>query len=111
MEEATSGAGPGGRGGRAQAAEMIAAHPGALQLRLYQTLVEVSSEAASTIVFPVPMDISGGGGAAGLSQAQIQTMMQSAVALAASQQATKQLGAQSKEKLESEREESKVPAD
>ena len=43
----------------AQAAEMIAAHPGALQLRLYQTLVEVSSEAASTIVFPVPMDISG----------------------------------------------------
>ena len=44
----------------AQAAEMIAAHPGALQLRLYQTLVEVSSEASSTIVFPVPMDISGG---------------------------------------------------
>src|SRR6185369_17065183 len=29
----------------AQAAEMIAAHPGALQLRLYQTLVEVSGEA------------------------------------------------------------------
>jgi len=75
----------------AQAAEMIAAHPGALQLRLYQTLVEVSSEAASTIVFPVPMDIGAGGGAAGLSQAQIQTMMQSAVALAASQQATKAL--------------------
>jgi regulator of protease activity HflC (stomatin/prohibitin superfamily) len=94
----------------AQAAEMIAAHPGALQLRLYQTLVEVSSEAASTIVFPVPMDIGGGGGAAGLSQAQIQTMMQSAVALAASQQATKQLGAKSSEKLESERNESRVPS-
>jgi regulator of protease activity HflC (stomatin/prohibitin superfamily) len=93
----------------AQAAEMIAAHPGALQLRLYQTLVEVSSEAASTIVFPVPMDIGAGGGAAGLSQAQIQTMMQSAVALAASQQATKQLGAKA-DKLESERDESQVPA-
>ena len=38
----------------AQAAEMIAAHPGALQLRLYQTLVEVSGEASSTIVFPGP---------------------------------------------------------
>ena len=38
----------------AQAAEMIAAHPGALQLRLYQTLVEVSGEASTTIVFPVP---------------------------------------------------------
>ena len=36
----------------AQAAELIAVDPGALQLRLYQTLVEVSSEASSTIVFP-----------------------------------------------------------
>jgi regulator of protease activity HflC (stomatin/prohibitin superfamily) len=41
----------------AQAAEMISAHPGALQLRLYQTLVEVSGEASSTIVFPVPIDL------------------------------------------------------
>src|SRR6476469_3343045 len=65
----------------AQAAEMIAAHPGALQLRLYQTLVEVSSEAASTIVFPVPID---------LQSPQMQSMMTSAVALASSQ-APKQL--------------------
>jgi hypothetical protein len=36
-------------------------------------------------------------------------MMQSAVALAASQQATKQLGAKA-DKLESERDESQVPA-
>ena len=41
----------------AQAAEMIALHPGALQLRLYQTLVEVSGEASSTIVFPLPIDL------------------------------------------------------
>ena len=32
-------------------------HPGALQLRLYQTLVEVSGEASSTIVFPLPIDL------------------------------------------------------
>src|SRR6188474_1627784 len=44
----------------AQAAAMIAAHPGALQLRLYQTLVEVSGEASSTIVFPVPIDLGAG---------------------------------------------------
>ena len=44
----------------AQAAQMIAEHPGALQLRLYQTLVEVSGEASSTIIFPVPIDMSGG---------------------------------------------------
>jgi regulator of protease activity HflC (stomatin/prohibitin superfamily) len=76
----------------AQAAEMIAAHPGALQLRLYQTLVEVSGEAGSTIVFPLPIDLgSAGGGGGGATPAQIQTMMQSAVALAASQQAAKTL--------------------
>ncbi|HXU02098.1 MAG TPA: slipin family protein [Polyangia bacterium] len=88
----------------AQAAEMIAAHPGALQLRLYQTLVEVSGEASSTIVFPLPMDFSsagGGGGGAGATPAQIQAMMQSAVALAASQQAAKTLGeADKKRQLE-----------
>ena len=41
----------------AEAAQMIAGSPGALQLRLYQTLVEVSGEASSTIVFPVPIGI------------------------------------------------------
>jgi regulator of protease activity HflC (stomatin/prohibitin superfamily) len=70
----------------AEAARMIASTPGALQLRLYQTLVEVSAEARSTIVFPVPIDLGGTGGAAGMTQAQIQTMMQSAVALASSQE-------------------------
>ncbi len=71
----------------AEAARMIAATPGALQLRLYQTLVEVSGEARSTIVFPVPIDLTGmvtGGG--GTNPAQLQAMMQSAVALAATQQ-------------------------
>src|SRR6478736_2088676 len=74
----------------AQAAEMISAHPGALQLRLYQTLVEVSGAASSTIVFPVPIDFNAGNAP---SPAQTQTTMQSAVALAASQQAQKQLAA------------------
>jgi regulator of protease activity HflC (stomatin/prohibitin superfamily) len=72
----------------AEAARMIAATPGALQLRLYQTLVEVSGEARATIVFPVPIDLTGmgvsAGGGAGNS-AQLQSMMQSAVALAATQ--------------------------
>jgi regulator of protease activity HflC (stomatin/prohibitin superfamily) len=76
----------------AQAAQMIAGSPGALQLRLYQTLVEVSGEASSTIVFPVPIDLMGMSGSAPAQQ--MQSMMQSAVALAASQEAQKQLGAQ-----------------
>jgi len=76
----------------AQAAEMIAAHPGALQLRLYQTLVEVSGEASSTIVFPLPIDLgTGGGGASGATPAQIQAMMQSAVALATNKETAKLL--------------------
>jgi regulator of protease activity HflC (stomatin/prohibitin superfamily) len=74
----------------AEAASIIAGHPGALQLRLYQTLVEVAGEASSTIVFPVPIDLSGGTG--GGSQ-QMQGLMQSAVALAAVEKA-RQLGAQ-----------------
>jgi regulator of protease activity HflC (stomatin/prohibitin superfamily) len=75
----------------AQAAEMIAAHPGALQLRLYQTLVEVSGEASSTIVFPLPIDLGTGGGSSGATPAQIQAMMQSAVALATNKETAKLL--------------------
>jgi regulator of protease activity HflC (stomatin/prohibitin superfamily) len=77
----------------AEAAAMIAAHPGALQLRLYQTLVEVAGEASSTIVFPVPIDLTGGLAASGSSPQQIQAMMQNAIALAAGDKA-KQLSAQ-----------------
>src|SRR5262249_35586380 len=75
----------------AQAAEMISAHPGALQLRLCKTLVEVSGEASSTIVFPVPIDLgaaSATGANAGAQARELQAMMQSAVALAANQRGT-----------------------
>lgn len=80
----------------AQAAAMIAEHPGALQLRLYQTLVEVSGEASSTIVFPVPIDLGGAGGAG--TAAQVQSMMQTALALAAKQDAQKQIAAAGRDK-------------
>jgi regulator of protease activity HflC (stomatin/prohibitin superfamily) len=90
----------------AEAAAMIAGHPGALQLRLYQTLVEVSSQASSTIVFPVPIDLSGAGVggtgvAAGSNPQQIQTMRQSAVALAAGEKARQLAAAAASETLES----------
>jgi regulator of protease activity HflC (stomatin/prohibitin superfamily) len=70
----------------AEAARIMAANPAALQLRLYQTLIEVSSEARSTIVFPIPIDFSGMGGTAAAA-AQTQSMMQSAAALATAQEA------------------------
>jgi regulator of protease activity HflC (stomatin/prohibitin superfamily) len=64
----------------AQAAKLIASEPAALQLRLYQTLVEVSAEPNMTIVMPVPIELlSGQSGSAG------QIAAQAATALAASQ--------------------------
>ena len=39
------------------AADVIHAHPTALQLRYLQTLVEISAEKASTTIFPVPIDL------------------------------------------------------
>ena len=61
----------------AQAARLIGAEPAALQLRLYQTLVEVSGEASTTIVMPVPIELLSGQGNMG------QAITQAATALAA----------------------------
>ncbi|BCS54636.1 slipin family protein [Geobacter sp. SVR] len=41
----------------AQAANVLAMEPTALQLRYLQTLTEISSEKNSTVVFPVPIDL------------------------------------------------------
>jgi regulator of protease activity HflC (stomatin/prohibitin superfamily) len=40
-----------------QAADIIGRSPGALQLRYLQTLVEISAEKNSTIVFPLPIEL------------------------------------------------------
>lgn len=41
----------------ADAAKIIASEPTAIQLRFLQTLLEISSEKNSTIIFPVPIDL------------------------------------------------------
>ena len=41
----------------AQAGTIIGKDPATLQLRYLQTLVEISSEKSSTIIFPLPMDV------------------------------------------------------
>jgi regulator of protease activity HflC (stomatin/prohibitin superfamily) len=76
----------------AQAARLIGAEPAALQLRLYQTLVEVSGEANSTIVMPVPIELLTGQG----SPAAAQMATAAATALAA-RDGGKQLGAGDKQ--------------
>jgi regulator of protease activity HflC (stomatin/prohibitin superfamily) len=40
-----------------EAAAIMREAPGALQLRYFQTLSEISTENATTIVFPVPLEI------------------------------------------------------
>ena len=39
------------------AADVIDAHPAALQLRYLQTLVEISGDKSSTTIFPIPIDL------------------------------------------------------
>jgi len=41
----------------AEAAEMLARHPQALQLRYLETLTVIAADKNSTIVFPLPMDV------------------------------------------------------
>ncbi|MEE8168500.1 MAG: slipin family protein [Candidatus Hydrothermarchaeales archaeon] len=41
----------------AEAAEIIGPHPMALQLRYLQSLVEISGERGSNVIFPVPIDL------------------------------------------------------
>jgi regulator of protease activity HflC (stomatin/prohibitin superfamily) len=65
-----------------QAARLIGSEPAALQLRLYQTLVEVSGEANSTIVMPVPIELLTGGQSTGNAG---QIMANATAALAANQ--------------------------
>lgn len=44
-----------------EAARLIASEPAALQLRLYQTMVEVAAQPNMTIVLPVPIELLAGG--------------------------------------------------
>ncbi len=41
----------------AEAAKILASEPSALQLRYLQTLAEISTENASTVIFPLPLDV------------------------------------------------------
>jgi regulator of protease activity HflC (stomatin/prohibitin superfamily) len=42
-----------------EAAQILAASPGAMQLRYFTALSEIAGERTSTIVFPLPLDLAG----------------------------------------------------
>jgi regulator of protease activity HflC (stomatin/prohibitin superfamily) len=53
----------------AEAARLMSGDPAALQLRLYQTMVEVAAQPNMTIVLPVPIELLAGGNATAAAQA------------------------------------------
>ncbi len=75
----------------AQAAAVIASSPGAMQLRQLQTMVEVSAEKNSTLIFPIPIELFGGMGqnAKGLAEKAINFLPAAAQALKAKGETTK----------------------
>ncbi|HEY0991395.1 MAG TPA: slipin family protein [Kofleriaceae bacterium] len=66
----------------AEAARLMASDPAALQLRLYQTMVEVASQPNMTIVLPVPIELLAGGNPAAQAAQAAQAAVKAAAALA-----------------------------
>lgn len=62
----------------AMAARLISSEPGAMQLRQLQTMVEVSAEKNSTLIFPIPMELFGGFGQNQNNQATVQKLAEAA---------------------------------
>src|SRR5436190_15561226 len=75
----------------AEAARLMAGDPAALQLRLYQTMVEVAAQPNMTIVLPVPIELLAGGNSGAAAQTA-QAAVNAATALAGAANA-KQLSA------------------
>jgi regulator of protease activity HflC (stomatin/prohibitin superfamily) len=68
----------------ADAARLMADDPAALQLRLYQTMVEVAAQPNMTIVLPVPIELLAGGRHAGAPTATVSGTAQAVARAAAS---------------------------
>jgi regulator of protease activity HflC (stomatin/prohibitin superfamily) len=99
----------------ANAAQLMAAHPGAMQLRLYQTLVEVSVNQNTTVVLPVPVELlaQDKGGAAASYMASAMATSVPAMLTAQQKQAHAQLNAPREQPLglgQSALEEAAAPA-
>jgi regulator of protease activity HflC (stomatin/prohibitin superfamily) len=59
-----------------EAAAVIAQNPSAMQLRMFQTLTEISSEPSAKIVIPIPIELMAGVSQRGVSSEQIATIVQ-----------------------------------
>lgn len=70
----------------AEAARMIASSPGAMQLRQLQSMVEVSAENNSTIIFPIPIELFEGTRRMNISQQSLEAVARPLTQLANQQQ-------------------------
>jgi regulator of protease activity HflC (stomatin/prohibitin superfamily) len=62
-----------------EAAAVIANNPSAMQLRMFQTLTEISSEPSAKIVIPIPIELMAGISQRGVSSEQIASIVQAVV--------------------------------
>lgn len=74
----------------AEAARMIASSPGAMQLRQLQSMVEVSAENNSTIIFPIPIELFEGARRMNISQQSLEAVARPLTQLANQQQQQQQ---------------------
>ena len=59
-----------------EAAAVIASNPSAMQLRMFQTLTEISSEPSAKIVIPIPIELMAGISQRGVSSEQLTAIVQ-----------------------------------
>ena len=75
-----------------QAARLIGSEPAALQLRLYQTMVEVSAQPNMTIILPVPVELLSGAGSSDAGRLAASAAVAVAAKLAEGKAKSAQLG-------------------
>ncbi len=64
----------------AEAADIIARNPSAMQLRMFQTLTEISNEAGSKIILPIPIELLNGMASRSVTAEQVTGIVQQVLA-------------------------------
>lgn len=77
----------------AEAADIIARNPSAMQLRMFQTLTEISNEPGSKIILPIPIELLNGMASRSVTAEQVTGIVQQVLAASVAPTGTMALGA------------------
>lgn len=77
----------------AEAADIIARNPSAMQLRMFQTLTEISNEPGSKIILPIPIELLNGMASRSVTAEQVTGIVQQVLAASVAPTGTPALGA------------------